>query len=41
MFCVYEFEIFQEDNGYVVLPFGLEGATEGDTLQDALMMAAD
>lgn len=38
---VYEFEIFPVDGMYAVLPFDLEGATQGETFEDACRMAVD
>jgi len=37
----YEFEVVQDDGWYVVMPFDMEGATHGKTIEDAALMAAD
>lgn len=41
MLCIREFEFVPSEDGYLALPFDLEGATEGTTLKDAVTMAAD
>lgn len=41
MIYVNEFEFFEEDGMICALPFGLEGATCGTTLDDAVLMATD
>ena len=41
MTYIREFEFFPEEGAVVAVPFGLEGATEGANLQDAVSMAAD
>lgn len=41
MLYTMEFEIFEEEGGYVALPLGCDGATEGDTFDEAVEMAAD
>lgn len=41
MTYVREFEFVPSENGYVAIPFDMEGATEGDTLEEAVTMAAD
>lgn len=38
---VYEFEVFQCEGVYAVLPFDFDGATEGEDLRDAAEMAVD
>lgn len=41
MNCIYEFEVFPEDSGFVALPYDLDGATQGNTFGEACEMAAD
>lgn len=41
MTYIREFEFFPEEGTVMAVPFGLEGATEGAGLQDAVSMAAD
>lgn len=41
MVCMMEFELVPEEGGYAVVPFGAEGATQGDTEEEAVEMAAD
>lgn len=41
MTYVREFEFVPSEGGYVAIPFDMEGATEGDTLEEAVEMAAD
>lgn len=42
MMVIREFEFVpDEEGGYVALPFGMDGGTEGDTLEEAVGMAAD
>lgn len=42
MICIREFEFVPvEEGGYVALPIGMEGATEGNSLTDAVAMAMD
>lgn len=42
MIVMQEFEIFADpEGGYAVLPCGLDGATEGDTYEEAVEMAVD
>lgn len=40
MLHVYEFEVFEEDGGYIALPFDFEGGTQGSTLRETCEMAA-
>jgi predicted RNase H-like HicB family nuclease len=37
----YEFEIAQSEGWYVALPFGMDGGTQGKTIEEASLMAAD
>lgn len=42
MIVIQEFEFYPDpEGGYVVKPCGLEGATEGDSYEDAVEMAVD
>ena len=42
MMVIREFEFVpDEEGGYVALPFGMGGGTEGETLEEAVGMAAD
>ena len=42
MIVIQEFEFYPDpEGGYVVKPCGLDGATEGDTYEDAVEMAVD
>jgi hypothetical protein len=41
MMCIREFEIVPDEGGFIAIPFGMEGATEGDTLEETVGMAAD
>jgi predicted RNase H-like HicB family nuclease len=37
----YEFEMVQSEGWYVALPFGMDGGTQGKTIEEASLMAAD
>lgn len=41
MVYVYEFELFESEQHYLVYPFDLPGGTQGESIQDAAAMAAD
>ena len=41
MIYVNEFEFYEEDGYTLAVPFGLEGATFGDGLEDAVLSASD
>lgn len=41
MLFIREFEFVPAEGGWVALPFDMSGATEGDTLEEAVAMAAD
>lgn len=42
MFHLYEFEVFESDDGwFIAAPFDWDGATQGETLEEACVMAAD
>ena len=41
LFGVYEFEIVQDEGGYVAIPYDFEGATQGESLEEVCLMAAD
>ncbi len=41
MFILREFELFESDGYVLAFPFGLEGGTQGVSLNDAAEMAAD
>ena len=41
MFVLAEFELFEDEDMVLALPFELEGGTEGYDFQDAAAMAAD
>jgi len=38
---IYEFEIFKSEGYFIAYPFGMEGATQGKDMQEAVEMAAD
>lgn len=39
--CEFEFVEDKQEGGYLAIPFGMGGVTEGDTLEDAVAMAVD
>ena len=41
MVYLYEFEIFEEEGWHLVLPFDMDGGTQGTSFDDACEMAAD
>ena len=41
MFVLREFELFESEGYVLAFPFGLEGGTQGTSLEDAAEMAAD
>lgn len=41
MLCIYEFEVFEDDGWFVVLPYDLPGGTQGADYKEACEMAAD
>lgn len=41
MIYIQEFEFIEEDGMFSAIPFGLEGGTCGDDIEDAVAMAAD
>lgn len=41
MFATYEFEVYPGERYYIAEPVGLEGGTQGETLEEAVEMAAD
>ena len=41
MLFVREFEIVADEGGYLAIPFGMEGGTEGETREGTVAMAAD
>ena len=36
-----EFEVFEDNGVYLAYPFGMEGGTQGNTIEEAAFMAAD
>lgn len=41
MLYVREFEIVEDEGGFLALPYDMEGGTEGSTREEAIAMAAD
>ena len=41
MLFVREFEIIADEDGYLAVPFDMDGGTEGGTREEAVAMAAD
>jgi predicted RNase H-like HicB family nuclease len=37
----YEFELFESDGWFIAYPYDMEGATQGATVKEAALMAAD
>jgi predicted RNase H-like HicB family nuclease len=37
----YEFELFESDGWFIAYPFDMEGATQGASVEEAALMAAD
>lgn len=41
MLFIREFELFQDEDFWLALPFGMEGGTQGTSFEDAVRMATD
>lgn len=41
MMFIREFEIVEDEGGFIAMPLGMDGGTEGDTFDEAVEMAAD